>query len=78
MLLRPYVLTYWHKMDSKKKRTTVYLDEELHKRVRLLAIRNSTSMAKIVSTALRRYLAALEEDPRQAKFIHILREAEEK
>ncbi len=65
-------------MAEKKKRTTIYLDEELHKRVRLLAIKNSTSMARIVSTALRRYLAALEEDPRQAKFIHMLRETEEK
>lgn len=59
-----------------KKRTTVYLDEELHKRIRLLAIRNSTSMARIVSTALNRYLADLEEDPRQAKFISMLRETE--
>ena len=65
-------------MASKKKRTTVYLDEELHKKVRLLAIKNSTSMAKIVSMALLRYLAALEEDPRQEKFIDILKETGEK
>lgn len=65
-------------MLIKKKRTTVYLDEELHRSVRLLAIKNSTSMAKIVSIALRRYLAVLQDDPRQAKFIHMLKETEEK
>ena len=65
-------------MVTKKKRTTVYLDENLHKRVRLLAISNNTSMAKIVATSLLRHLAALEEDPRQAKFIHMLKETEEK
>ncbi len=65
-------------MDGKKKRTTIYLDKELHKSVRLLAIKNSTSMAKIVSTALSRYLADLAEDPRQAKFMNMLKETEEK
>ena len=65
-------------MVTKRKRTTVYFDDELHKRVRLMAIKNNTSMARIVSTALRRYLEAMEDDPRQAKFIHMLRETEER
>ena len=65
-------------MVTKKKRTTIYIEENLHKRVRLLAIRDNTSMAKIMATALLRHLAALEEDPRQAKFINMLNETEEK
>lgn len=55
-----------------KKRTTIYLDEELHKRVRMLAIKNNTTMAKIFVQALRRYLAELQEDPRQEKFAQII------
>ena len=65
-------------MVTKKKRTTIYLDENLHRSVRLLAISNNTSMAKIMATALLRHLASLEEDPRQAKFINMLKETEEK
>lgn len=64
-------------MVTNRKRTTVYFDEELHKRVRLLAIKNNTSMARIVSTALQRYLDAMEDDPRQAKFLNMLMETEE-
>ncbi len=55
-----------------KKRTTIYLDEELHKKVRMLAVRENTTMAKIFVQALRRYLAEIQEDPRQEKLGHIL------
>ena len=55
-----------------KKRTTIYMDEELHKKVRMLAIRENTTMANIFVHALRRYLAELQEDPRQEKFPQLL------
>jgi hypothetical protein len=55
-----------------KKRTTIYLDEDLHKKVRMMAIRENTTMAKIFVHALKRYLAEIEEDPRQEKFAQIL------
>jgi hypothetical protein len=59
-----------------KKRTTIYLDEDLHKKVRMLAIKENTTMAKIFVQALRRYLAEIEEDPRQEKFAQILGKAQ--
>jgi predicted transcriptional regulator len=55
-----------------KKRTTIYLDEELHKKVRMLAVKENTTMARIFVQALKRYLAELQEDPRQEKFAQIL------
>jgi len=55
-----------------KKRTTIYLDEELHKKVRMLAIKDNTTMAKILVHALKRYLSELQEDPRQEKFAELL------
>ncbi|MCX6354343.1 MAG: hypothetical protein NTZ78_05500 [Candidatus Aureabacteria bacterium] len=55
-----------------KKRTTIYMDEDLHKKVRMLAIKENTTMAKIFVHALMRYLAEIQEDPRQEKFAQIL------
>ncbi|MDD5555933.1 MAG: hypothetical protein PHN82_01655 [bacterium] len=55
-----------------KKRTTIYLDEDLHKKVRMLAVRENTTMAKIFVQALKRYLAEIQEDPRQEKFAQLL------
>ena len=58
--------------EEMKKRTTIYLDEELHKKVRMLAIKENTTMARIFVLALKRYLSEIQEDPRQEKFAEIL------
>ena len=47
---------------KKTKRTTIYLDPDLHKALRLKAIDNSKSMSEIINEAIRQALAEDAED----------------
>jgi hypothetical protein len=41
---------------SAKHKTTLYLDSELHREARVLAIRRGISLTELIETALRQYL----------------------
>jgi post-segregation antitoxin (ccd killing protein) len=49
-------------MTTPKKRTTVYLDPDLHKALRLKAIDSSKSVSELINEAIRQALAEDAED----------------
>ena len=49
-------------MDTETKRTTIYLDQALHKALRMKAAETSRSMSDIVNQAIRQALAEDAED----------------
>jgi hypothetical protein len=60
------MLSYWNtgeiKMDNKTKRTTVYLEPDLHKALRLKSATISRSVSDLINEAVRESLAEDAED----------------
>lgn len=45
-----------NKIDKKLKRTTIYLPEDLHKRLKIMAANTETSMTDIIIDTLEKYV----------------------